>query len=60
MYALGCCGVCCCCIYCSEEVEVALVRTVFVEYRFVAVSPVEDAVESVVCPVTLSVPLDTK
>ncbi len=41
----------------AKNVEVALARTAFVEYRFVAVNPVEDAVESVVCPVTSSVPV---
>lgn len=41
----------------AKNVVVALVRIVFVEYRFVAVSPVEDAVVSVVCPVTSSVPV---
>ena len=43
--------------YCSEEGVSIKPRTVFVEYRFVAVNPVEDAVESVVCPVTSNVPV---
>ena len=44
----------------AKSVAVALVRIVFVEYRLVAVSPVEEAFPKVVCPVTASVPLATK
>lgn len=44
----------------ESKVAVAFVRTVFVEYKVVAVNAEEDAVVKVVCPVTLRVPLDIK
>jgi hypothetical protein len=40
-----------------ELVEVSVVIIPVVEYKFVAVNPVEDAVVNVDCPVTLSVPV---